>query len=66
MLRYRVKVVQSRTSETQRLGNVLQDVGIKIGSVASSITTKSGRAMIQALTDGERRPAVLADLAPGS
>jgi transposase len=65
VIRYRAKVVQSRTSEVQRLGNVLQDAGIKIDSVASSIMTKSGRAMIEALTDGERRPAVLADLAKG-
>src|SRR6266536_100786 len=65
VFRYRVKVVQSRTSEVQRLGAVLQDAGIKIDSVASSIATKSGRAMIEALIDGERRPAVLADLAKG-
>jgi transposase len=64
VIRYRTKVVQSRTSEVQRLGNVLQD-GIKIDSVASSIATKSGLAMIEALIDGERRPAVLADLALG-
>ncbi len=45
VIRYRTKVVQSRTSEVQRLGNVLQDAGIKIDSVASSIATKSGRAV---------------------
>jgi transposase len=65
VIRYRAKVVQSRTSEIQRLGNVLQDAGIKIDSVASSIVTKSGRSMIESLIDGERRPAVLADLALG-
>jgi transposase len=65
VIRYRTKVVQSRTSEVQRLGGVLQDAGIKIDSVASSIATKSGRAMIEALIDGERRPGVLADLAKG-
>jgi transposase len=65
VLRYRTKVAQSRTSELQRLGNVLQDAGIKIDSVASSIATKSGLAMIEALIDGERRPKVLADLAMG-
>ena len=65
VIRYRAKVVQSRTSEVQRLGNVLQDAGIKIDSVASSIATKSGRAMIEALIDGERRGAVLAQLAKG-
>ena len=34
--------------------------------MASSIATKSGRVMIEALIDGERRPAVLADLAQGN
>jgi transposase len=66
VIRYRAKIVQSRTSELQRLGNVLQDAGIKIDSVASSVTTKSGRAMIEALIDGERRGQVLADLAKGT
>jgi transposase len=65
VFRYRAKVVQQRTSEIARLGNVLQDAGIKTGSVASSIATKSGRAMIEALIDGERRGAVLAELAKG-
>src|SRR5213076_1447506 len=63
VIRYRTKVVQSRTSEFQRLGNVLQDAGIKIDSVACSIATKSGRAIIEALTGGERRGPVLAELA---
>ena len=65
VIRYRTKIVQSRTSEVQRPGNVLQDAGIKIDSVASSIATKSGRAMIEALTGGERRGPVLAELANG-
>jgi transposase len=65
VFRYRTKIVQQRTSEIARLGNVLQDAGIKIDSVASSITTKSGRAMIEALIDGERRGPVLAELAKG-
>jgi transposase len=63
--RYRKKLVGARTSEIQRLGSVLQDAGIKLDSVASSIATVSGRAMIEALIDGERRPAVLAELARG-
>ncbi len=53
VIRYRTKIVQQRVSEIARLGNTLQDAGIKIDSVASSIATKSGRAMIEALTDGE-------------
>ena len=65
VIRYRTKVAQQRVSEIARLGNVLQDAGIKIDSVACSIATKSGRAMIEALIDGERRGTVLAELAKG-
>ena len=65
VIRYRAKIVQPRTSEVQRLGNVLRDAGIKIDSVASSIVTKAGRSMIESLIDGERRPEVLAELAIG-
>jgi hypothetical protein len=56
VIRYRAKMAQARTSEFQRLGNALQDAGIKIDSVASSLTAKSARAMVEALIDGERRP----------
>ncbi|MEQ4718047.1 IS110 family transposase [Nonomuraea sp. B19D2] len=66
VLRYHTKVVQQRTSEIQRLGAVLQDAGIKLDSVASSIATVSGRHMIEALIDGERRGADLAELALGN
>lgn len=65
VIRYRRKLTESRTSELQRLGNVLQDAGIKVDSVASTITTVSVRAMVEALIDGQRRPAMLADLAKG-
>lgn len=65
VIRYRTKVARQRVSEIARLGNVLQDAGIKIDSVASSIATKPGRAMIESLIDGERRGQVLAQLAKG-
>jgi transposase len=65
LTRYRIKTVQARTSEIQRLGKALESAGIKLGSVASSITGVSATAMIEALTGGERRGAVLADLAKG-
>ena len=38
-------------------------LGIKLSSVASDITGVSGRAMLTALINGERDPALLADLA---
>jgi transposase len=63
--RYRKKLIEQRTSELQRLAKVLEDGGIKIDSVASALTTLSARDMIEALINGVRDPAVLADLARG-
>ena len=65
LTRYRIKTVQARTSEIQRLAKALESAGIKLGSVVSDITGKSATAMIEALIDGERRGSVLADLAIG-
>jgi transposase len=65
LTRYRKKLIESRTRELQRLSKVLEDGGIKIDSVASSITTLSARDMIEALIAGERDPKVLAELARG-
>ena len=65
LTRYRIKTVQARTSEIQRLAKALESAGIKLGSVVSEITGKSATAMIESLIDGERRSAVLADLAKG-
>ena len=65
LTRYRMKTVQARTSEIQRLAKALESAGIKLGSVASDITGKSATAMTEALIDGERRGGVLADLAIG-
>ena len=65
LTRYRIKTVQARTSEIQRLGKALESAGIKLGSVASEITGKASTAMNEALIDGERRGGVLADLAIG-
>jgi transposase len=63
LARYRVKTVQARTSEIQRLQKTLETAGIKLSSVVSDVTGVSATAMIEALISGERRGAVLADLA---
>ena len=65
LTRYRMKTVQARTSEIQRLSKALESAGIKLGSVVSDVTGVSATAMIEALIDGERRGPVLADLAVG-
>src|SRR6201982_2523302 len=65
LARYRMKTVQARTSEIQRLQKTLETAGIKLSSVVSDVTGASATAMIEALADGERRGEVLADLAQG-
>ena len=65
LTRYRKRLIQTHTSETQRVQKVLEDAGIKLDSVASEVLGVSGRAMISALIAGERDPDVLADLAKG-
>jgi transposase len=65
LARYRMKTVQARASEIQRLQKTLETAGIKLSSVVSDVTGVSAMAMIEALIDGERRGAVLAGLAQG-
>lgn len=62
---YRRTLVEERTRAIQRLEKVLQDAGIKISSVASTILTKSGRTILEAMLAGQSDPAVLADMSLG-
>jgi transposase len=63
--RHRRVLVEERTRTVQRLDKTLQDAGIKLTSVASSLLTKSGRAILDALLAGVADPVALADLARG-
>jgi len=63
LTRTRSAVVRERTREFQRLEKLLEESGIKLSSVASTLTGVSGRSMLDALVAGERDPAVLADMA---
>jgi len=63
LTRARTMMARERGREIQRLEKLLEDAGIKLSSVASDITGVSGRLMLQALIDGQRNPAALADLA---
>src|ERR1700758_4190209 len=65
LARYRMKTVQARASEIQRLQKTLETAGIKLSSVVSDVTGASATAMIEALMDGDLRGAVLAGLAQG-
>ncbi len=63
LTRARDAVVRERTREFQRWEKLLEDSGIKLSSVASTLTGVSGRSMLDALVAGERDPVVLADMA---
>ncbi len=63
LTRTRTTLVRERSREIQRLEKLLEDAGIKLSSVATDITGVSGRAMLEALIEGERDPAILAELA---
>lgn len=66
LTRYQKRLIQDRTREANRVGKVLEDAAVKLGSVASDILGVSGRAMIEALIAGERNPDRLAELAKGT
>jgi transposase len=65
LTRYRKTQVDARAKEIQRLEKVLQDAGIKLTSVTSTVRSKSSVAMVEAMIAGERNPDVLAGLARG-
>lgn len=63
LTRARSAITRERSREVQRLEKLLEAAGIKLSSVASDILGVSGRAMLEALIDGDHDPVVLADLA---
>ncbi|MBI2767029.1 MAG: IS110 family transposase [Chloroflexi bacterium] len=65
LTRYRKSLVEERTREGQRLDKVLEDAGIKLTTVVSTIMGASARAIIAAMAAGMRDPKALADLAKG-
>src|SRR5271163_4071256 len=65
LTRYRKRLVQTHTSEGQRIAKILEDAGIKLDSVISHLLGVSGRAMLRSLIAGQRDPDQLAELARG-
>jgi transposase len=63
LTRQRKQLTREQTRTVNRIHKTLEDANIKLGSVATDILGKSGRAMLQALVSGERDPVQLADLA---
>lgn len=65
LLRTRKQMTRERTRHVQRLQKTLEEANIKLDSVLSDITGKSGRAMLEAMIAGACDPVVLARLARG-
>src|SRR6516165_3637946 len=63
--RYRRKLVESRSSDRNRLLKVLETANIKLASVATDVFGTSGRLMLRALIEGKSTPQEMADLAKG-
>jgi transposase len=65
LTRFRIKLIGEQTSQKNRIIKELEATGIKLASVCSEPLGASGRAMIQALVEGSKTPAQIADLARG-
>jgi transposase len=65
LTRQRSKLVGERAGVANRVQKVLEDANVKLGSVASDVLGKSGRAMLEAIIAGQSDAAVLAGLALG-
>ena len=56
LLRTRKQLVREQASHVQRIQKTLEDANLKLGSVLTQIMVVSGRAILQALIEGEREP----------
>jgi transposase len=65
LVRYRRKLVESETSERNRLLRLLETCNVKLSSVATDVFGVSGRAMVRALVEGKSTPSEMAALARG-
>lgn len=65
LTRMRVHVQQDRNRVINRIGRLLETVNIKLGSVASNIVGKSGRAILNLLAEGCTDAERMADQALG-
>jgi len=62
LTRQRTQLLRDRARVVNRLQKVLEDANIKLASVATDITGKSGRAILDALVDGKSTPEQMAEL----
>jgi transposase len=66
LYRHRKKLINQRSTEKNRLQNILEEANIKLGSVISDVFGKTGQAILYQLSNGQTDPKELAKLAKGS
>lgn len=62
LTRQRTQLLRDRARVVNRVQKVLEDANIKLASVATDITGKSGRAILDALAEGKLSPGQMAEL----
>jgi transposase len=62
LTRQRAQTLGDRARVVNRLHKTLEDANVKLGSVASDITGRSGRAILDALVEGKLSPEQMAEL----
>ena len=65
LTRTRTSIVRDRAQAVNRLQKILEDANIKLASVATDITGRSGRAMLRLIITGETDEKTIAELAKG-
>ena len=66
LYRHRKKLINQRSTEKNRLHNILEDANIKLGSVVSDVFGKTGMDILQQLSLGNTDHIQLSHLARGS
>ena len=66
LTRTRKQLVREGAQHTQRIHKVLEDCNLKLTSVVTDVMGKTGRAILEALVQGQTDPEKLAELAVGS
>ena len=63
--RYREELIEERARELNRIQSVLEGANIKLGSIITDISGKSGISILKAIVNGNTDPITLSQLAEG-
>ena len=63
LTRRRRKLIEDAGAEKNRVGKVLEDANVKLGSVLSDVFGVSGQLIVEALLEGKTNPSEMAQFA---